>query len=72
MGVTTDLFLPERVTLIDDFVTNGSTLFGCAARLRQVNPKVQIQAFALCRVETWRELNNLGEVLDPKIESFRV
>ncbi len=56
--------------LIDDFVTNGATLFDCAARLRQANPKIQIQAFALCRVETWRELDNLGEVLDPKIETF--
>ena len=70
LGVTTDLFLPERVTLIDDFVTNGSTLFGCAARLRQVDPQIQIQAFALCRVETWRELSSLGEVLDPKIATF--
>ena len=70
LGVTTDLFPPARVMLIDDFVTNGSTLSGCAARLRQVNPKIQIQAFALCRVETWRERNSLGEVLDPKIETF--
>jgi len=70
LGVITDLFPPAKVMLIDDFITNGSTLFGCAARLRQVNPKIQIQAFALCRVETWRELNNLGEVLDPKIETF--
>ncbi|MDE0099940.1 MAG: hypothetical protein OXM87_10095 [Truepera sp.] len=70
LGVTTGLFLPERVMLIDDFVTNGSTLFGCAARLRLVNPRIQIQAFALCRVEPWKELNDLSEMVNLKIETF--
>jgi predicted amidophosphoribosyltransferase len=60
LEVDQGLFSSEKVTLIDDVVTMGSTLLGCAAELRDINPAVQVQAFALCRTETGKKLNDLN------------
>lgn len=70
LEVDQNLFSSEKVTLIDDVVTMGSTLLSCAAELREVNPAVQVQAFALCRTETGKKLNDLKEMRDPKIETI--
>lgn len=40
---------PEKIVLIDDIVTRGATLFGCANRLREIFPQASIFGFALIR-----------------------
>ena len=39
----------ERITIVDDFVTKGSTLLGAASRLGEACPTAQVSAFALIR-----------------------
>jgi predicted amidophosphoribosyltransferase len=41
--------LPTKIILVDDVVTRGSTLLGCASRLKNIFPNTQIYAFAVIR-----------------------
>jgi len=45
-----DLFEPEEILLIDEVITQGATILGCANLLRDIFPKSNIQAFAAVRV----------------------
>ena len=40
---------PKEIVLIDDIITRGSTLLGCANRLKEIFPNVPIRAFAVIR-----------------------
>ena len=40
---------PKEIVLIDDIITRGSTLLGCASKLKEVFPDVPIRAFAVIR-----------------------
>jgi len=40
---------PTKIILVDDIVTRGSTLLGCASRLKSIFPNTQIYAFAVIR-----------------------
>lgn len=42
---------PERITLVDDFITKGATLLAGAARLAEAFPDAEIRAFALVRTQ---------------------
>jgi predicted amidophosphoribosyltransferase len=53
----------ERILLIDDVVTKGSTLLAAANRLHEVFPCSQIRAFALVR--TRGLIDGIPQLLDP-------
>ncbi len=40
---------PERVTLVDDFVTRGSTFIGIYPRVKEMFPQAEIRCFGLMR-----------------------
>jgi predicted amidophosphoribosyltransferase len=40
---------PEQVTLVDDVLTQGRTMIGCALLLHEAYPDAQIRAFAMIR-----------------------
>jgi hypothetical protein len=42
---------PERITLVDDFITKGATVLAGAARLAEAFPDAEIQAFVLVRTQ---------------------
>ena len=72
LRVLNDLFgNVSKVMLIDDFVTRGATLLGCAEKFRQAYPNVDIRAFSLCRVETGRELASDDDMFETKVETIR-
>jgi predicted amidophosphoribosyltransferase len=43
------LFNPEEIVLVDDVVTRGATLLGCANRLADAFPQCRIRAFVAMR-----------------------
>lgn len=53
---------PATITLVDDFVTSGSTFLAAAARLHEALPKTELLCFALCRTVGHEELTTM---LDP-------
>ena len=53
---------PSRITIVDDIVTRGSTMLGCAWTLADQFPNTAIQALAVVRTMTGSEIT---EVLAP-------
>lgn len=58
----------QRVVLIDDVVTRGATLLGCAALLQHAFPHLTICAFAAVRTVSGSEVDRM---LEPVIGSIR-
>jgi hypothetical protein len=49
LAVERPLDLPGAVVLVDDVVTRGATLLGCARHLRRLRPELDVAAFAMIR-----------------------
>ena len=49
----------RRIVLVDDVVTRGATLLGCATLLRRVLPDVEIVAFAAVRTVSGKEIEEM-------------
>lgn len=60
-----------KIVLIDDVVTRGSTLIGCASRLEEFFPEVSLTSFALARVDNANDLAEVAQMLSPVIEDIR-
>jgi predicted amidophosphoribosyltransferase len=54
---------PKEIVLIDDVITRGCTLLGCASRLNKVFPDIPIKGFAVLR--TMSNPIDLNEITDP-------
>lgn len=54
---------PVRVVLVDDVITRGSTMLGCASSLALVFPGTQVAGFAVVR--TMSEWNDVPNMVDP-------
>ena len=59
----------ERITLVDDFVTKGSTLLGAAGRLATVLSSHTPRAFALVRTMGLRP--DVERIVDPCVGTIR-
>ncbi len=59
----------ERMTIVDDVVTTGATLFACAARLMETFPDAEIVAFAAVR--TLSGVDQIDEIVAP-VENGRI
>ena len=53
----------RRITVVDDVVTTGATLYACAKRLEAVHTGATVRAFAMVR--TRGDLAQVETVLDP-------
>lgn len=62
-SVDNRLFQPTNITLVDDVLTKGSTMFACAMRLHDAFPEVEIRAFAMLRTQGF--LPNISKFVDP-------
>lgn len=61
LGVASELVeQPKKLVIVDDVLTRGATLLGCAAALRRAYPAVEILGFALARTRS-----NCGELKTP-------
>jgi adenine/guanine phosphoribosyltransferase-like PRPP-binding protein len=55
------LIKPQRIVLIDDFVTRGSTFLGAASRMQNEIADADIKAFALVRSITTEEIDAIRD-----------
>ena len=49
ISVAPQLLNPAQILVVDDIVTKGNTLLGCASRAAAAFPQAQIRAFAMVR-----------------------
>jgi hypothetical protein len=63
--VQPDLFVPARITLVDDVLTLGRTSFACAMRLHEAFPDAEIRLFAVIRTKGFEP--ELSKFVDPEI-----
>lgn len=54
---------PKEIVLVDDIITRGSTLLGCASRLKEIFSDIPIRAFAVMR--TMSDPNEFTKIEDP-------
>lgn len=57
------LFMPSRITLVDDVLTMGRTTYACAELMRQVCPDAEIRIFAMIRTQGLQE--EIEAIVDP-------
>ena len=65
LEVERDIFQPLKITLIDDVLTKGSTVFACARHLHEHFPKAEIRAFALFRTQGY--ITDIETFIDPSV-----
>lgn len=65
LSVDSSLFQPTSVTLVDDVLTKGSTVFACAMRLHEAFPEAEIRAFAMIRTQGL--VPEITQIVDPSI-----
>ncbi len=71
------LHMPERIVLVDDIVTRGSTLLGCANVFKRQYPDADIKGFAIIRTisnpEEFRSITDpvKGTIRLQGVETFR-
>lgn len=68
LSVAKDLLQPERILLVDDIVTRGSTLLACGSRIQEAFPNADVRAFAMLR--TMGLIPDVLRTADPVVGSI--
>ena len=68
--VKTTVQRPTKIVLIDDVVTRGATLLGCASLLKEAFPGASIFGFAIVR--TMSEEGSFKQIMDPCIGTIEL
>ena len=63
MRVVSTVFRPQRITVVDDFVTKGATLLAAVSRVQAAFPDSSVRGFALVR--TRGLVPEVERILDP-------
>lgn len=64
MGIIDMDLEPERITIVDDVVTRGSTLLGCAWTIAEKFPAVPLRALAVVRTLSKQDVLDLAAPID--------
>lgn len=60
-----ELVSPQKITLVDDVLTQGTTSVACALRVAEVYPDAEIRVFAIVRTQGFVE--NIEKLRDPSV-----
>ncbi len=63
MSVSAPMLQPERITLVDDVITQGATALAAASRIADAFPDSEIGVFALIR--TRGLVDDIVSIVDP-------
>lgn len=63
MRVEAQLVASKRLTLVDDFLTKGSTLLGAATRLAEAYPQMEVAVFGLVRTKGLQP--DVADIVEP-------
>ena len=66
--VRRSLIIPDKITIIDDVLTLGRTLFAGALRLHEAYPKAEIRAFAFIR--TMGLVPDVEKIANPSVSEI--
>lgn len=69
LTVEDQLLRPDQITIVDDVLTMGRTMFACAQRLREAFPDAQIRAFAMVR--TQGRVDDIEKIVDPDVGTIK-
>ena len=65
-----DQFLkPAKITLVDDVLTMGRTMFACARRVHEAFPEAEIRAFAMIRTQGL--IDDIEKIVDPSVGTIK-
>ena len=69
LGIVSSLLLPaaQRITVVDDVVTQGSTLLAVAQLVQETYPQAEIHYFAMVRTMSDGELSKIVDEVQGKI-----
>lgn len=65
MSATIGLFVPTRITLVDDVLTRGRTSFAAARRVKEALPNAELRVFAVIRTQGL--IPEITTIRDPSI-----
>ena len=65
LGIDEQLMQPAQITLVDDVLTMGRTMFACALRVHEAYPKADIRAFAMIRTQGL--IPDIETIVDPEV-----
>lgn len=63
--VEEELFLHNKITLIDDVMTLGRTSYACAQKIHEAYPDADIALFAVVRTQGFKD--NIEAIFDPSL-----
>ena len=69
LGMTAELIMPAQITLVDDVLTQGRTMFACARHLHEAFPHAEIRSFAIVRTQGF--VDNVEKIVDPSTGTIR-
>lgn len=64
--IVKDMETPSAITLVDDVLSLGRTLFACALRLWEVYPNAEIRCFTMLRTRSF--VADLDKFVDPSFD----
>jgi hypothetical protein len=65
MYATKGLFVPTKITLVDDVLTRGRTSYAAARRVHEAFPEAEIRLFAIIRTQGL--IPDINALVDPSV-----
>lgn len=65
LGIKNQLLRPQKITLVDDVLTQGRTTYACAQHLHEAFPEAEIRIFSMIRTQGF--IPDIEHLVDPSV-----